>query len=107
MKRSVFPQLLLIALGTNEKHFAATLQQVLAHFFLTAHQLRRAAIKDARLSRTLFAGFDVSKRIAMHESSTAVFGTLEFVARELVSDDMAHLFRLTKILTSRHGTRNW
>ena len=92
VQRYIFPQLLFSALHTNERHFAATLQQVLAHFFLTPHQLRRAAIQYAWLSGILFAGFDVSKRVAMHKSLTAVLGTLEFVARELVPNDVTYFF---------------
>lgn len=92
VQRYIFPQLLFSALYTNEQHFAATLQQVLAHFFLTPHQLRRAAVQYAWLSGILFAGFDVSKRVAMHESLTAVLGTLEFVAGELVPNYVTYFF---------------
>ena len=92
VQRYIFPQLLFSALHTNEQHFAATLQQVLAHFFLTPHQLRRAAIQYAWLSGILFAGFDVSKRVAMHKSLTAVLRTLEFVPRELVPNDVTYFF---------------
>ena len=92
VKRNIFPQLLFSALQTNERHFAATLQQVLAHFFLTPHQLRRAAVQYAWLSGILFAGFDVSKRVAVNKSLTAVLGTLKFVARELVPNDVTYFF---------------
>ena len=92
VQRYIFPQLLFSALYTNKQHFAATLQQVLAHFFLTPHQLCRAAIQYAWLSGILFAGFDVSKRVAMHKSLTTVLGTLESVARELVPNDVTYFF---------------
>ena len=92
VQRYIFPQLLFSALHTNEQHFAATLQQVLAHFFLTPHQLGRAAIQYVWQSRILFAGFDVSKRVAMHKSLTTVLGTLESVARELVPNDVTYFF---------------
>ena len=101
----IFAQFLYLALGTNKRHLGTTLQQVLAHFLLSSHQLCRATVKYTWPSGILFAGFNVSERVVVHESSSALLGTLELVEGELVPNDVAHLFLLAEvILTSWHGT---